>query len=277
MAISSTNNIKLGLIFIKENFGSIWLMTLKVMLTAIPLFFTLGFTVAGLGGLDLLTNITMSGEPSAPAIGEAIAGLSTGSILIAVLINGIALLLPLLATMAMMVAIIRSIVFNEKLDRSILSKLCNKTVLRVFVTEIIIGLLFLVIGAILIGITSLAFASALQGLFFSFMIMIPVFIYLLLRVSLIPIGVAVGDIQSVSEALPKTKGQIFNVFKVFVLSFLISMGLQLLIRLSTLTMTMEGTGMMMIGTILLLVVFVIIVPFYQIGNTALSHLYKKIR
>jgi len=107
--------------------------------------------------------------------------------------------------------------------------------------------------------------------------MVPVFIYLLLRVSLIPIGVAVGDIQSVSEALPKTKGQIFNVFKVFVLSFLISMGLQLLIRLSTLTMTMEGTGMMMIGAILLLVVFVIIVPFYQIGNTALSHLYKKIR
>ncbi|NCT08299.1 MAG: hypothetical protein GW769_16270 [Alphaproteobacteria bacterium] len=252
-------------------------MTFKVMLTAIPLFFTLGFTVAALGGLDLLTNITMSGEPPAPAIGEAIAGLSTGSILIAVLINGIALLLPLLATMAMMVAIIRSIVFNEKLDRSILSKLCNKTVLRVFVTEIIIGLLFLVIGAILIGITSLAFASVLQGLFFSFMIMVPVFIYLLLRVSLIPIGVAVGDIQSVSEALPKTKGQIFNVFKVFVLSFLISMGLQLLIRLSTLTMTMEGTGMMMIGAILLLVVFVIIVPFYQIGNTALSHLYKKIR
>lgn len=255
MSISATNNIKLGLLFIKENYGGIWLMTLKVILTAIPFFITLGITFS------------------------IMSGLSTSSLVMAALINLAALVLPLLAATAMMVAMIRSIVFDEKLDTTIFSKLCDKTVLKVLMTELIISLLFLGVAVIIVGVTALIISSSeiMTLLLLSLPLMIPVFIYLILRLSLIPIGVAVGDIQCASEAFPKTKGQLFNVFKVSILVLLISTALQLMAQVPSLIMGAEGTMMATIGLILVFAALIIIVPLHNLGTIAISHLHKKIR
>lgn len=297
MAISSTNNVKLGLIFIKENFGGIWLMTLKVIFATIPLFITLIITFATLFGSDFLALSDLPAIGVTPPVGEAtqmmgsppaipadpgISSLSAGSIVIAGLINLIALILPLLAVVAMMVAMIRSVVFDEKLDTAIFSKICDKTVLRVFMTEIILSLLFLGVFVIIVGAATLLTSSSgseamFQGMLFSLPVMIPAIIYLGLRLSLIPIGFAVGDIHCASEAFPKTKGQLFNVFKVFLLVFLISIAIQLITQIPTLIMGIEGTAMSMIGFIFLLAALIVAVPLHNIGLVSLSHLYKKIR
>ena len=295
MAISSTNNIKLSLIFIKENFGSIWMMTLKVFLSLIPLLFTLGLTFAIVGGAELLSTLTSMGI--SPNIGEAtqmmeapsvapmageIAGISTSTIIIAALINLVALILPLLAVTAMVVAMMRSVVFEEKLDTSIFSKLCDKNVIRVFITEIIIGLVFLGVTVIIIGATLMitsqpGSAGILQGLFFCAPILIPVIIFFALRIALIPVGIAVGDIQCASEAFPKTKGQLFNVFKIGLLAFLVSIVVQIITQIPVELTNNENTMVSMIGLILLFAAMVVAVPLYHIGSIALSHLYKKIR
>ncbi|HBN22739.1 MAG TPA: hypothetical protein DD412_05830 [Holosporales bacterium] len=270
-------------------------MTLKVILAAVPLFITLGITLFMIFGSSLLMGVTtmemvppmadtaqMMGSPPALPTGGEISGLSTGGMIVAGLINLVALILPLLAVTAMMVAMIRSIVFDEKLDTTIFSKLCDKTVLKVFMTELIISLLFLGVAVIIVGATTMITSQSgseamLQGLLFSLPIMVPVFIYLILRLILIPVGVAVGDIQCVSEALPKTKGQLFNVFKIFLLVFLISIALQLMTQIPTFIMGMEDAAMAMVGLILLLAALIIVVPLQNIGTVAISHLYKKIR
>lgn len=297
MAISSTNNVKLGLIFIKENFGGIWLMTLKVILASIPLFITLIITCAMMFGSDFLVlsdlpavGITppvgettqMMGSPPVMPMDAGISSLSMGGIIIAGLINLAALILSLLVFTAMMVAMIRSVVFQEKLDTTIFSKICDKTVLKVFMTELIITLLFTGVIVIIIGAATLLTSSSgsgamLQGLLFSLPVMIPAIIYLALRLSLIPIGVAVGDIQCASEAFPKTKGQLFNVFKIILLAFLISIVLQLMTQIPNLIMGIEGAAMSIVGFILLLAALIITVPLHNIGLVSLSHLYKKIR
>ena len=297
MAISSTNNVKLGLIFIKENFGGIWLMTLKVILAAIPLFITLIITLAMMFGTDFLSlsNVAATGGllpgidfispmetlPVIPA-DTGVIGLSMGGIIIAGLINLAALILPLLAVTAMMVAMIRSVVFQEKLDTTIFSKICDKMVLKVFMTELIITLLLTGIMVIIVGAATLLTSSSgseamYLGLLFSLPVLIPAIIYLILRLSLIPIGVAVGDIQCASEAFPKTKGQLFNVFKVFVLVFLLSIIFQLMTQIPTFIMGIEGSAMSMVGFILLFAAMIIVVPLHNIGTTSMSHLYKKIR
>jgi len=182
----------------------------------------------------------------------------------------------------MAVAMMRSVVFEEKLDTSIFSKLCDKNVIRVFITEIIIGLVFLGVTVIIIGATLMitsqpGSAGILQGLFFSAPILIPVIIFFALRIALIPVGVAVGDIQCASEAFPKTKGQLFNVFKIGLLAFLVSIVVQIITQIPVELTNNENTMVSMIGLILLFAAMVVAVPLYHIGSIALSHLYKKIR
>ena len=268
MSISSTNNIKLGLRFIKDNFFGIWSMTLKVILSALPLLIPLGVLMVTM----LVPEKTLAANLSA---------LSAGDITIAITVSLLLLAFPLLALSAMVVAIVRSIVFNEKLF--------DKKTVRVLAAILLIDLVILASVVIIIGIALLLSVGSLfiplsmnpmalmMPLFFTILVLIPVVTYLIVRFSLIPIGVAVGDIQSISEALPKTNGHLWNVFKVLVLATLISIGLQLIMEIPTLLLSEGNEIVTLIGITIMVVFLIIIVPIAQIGTTALSHLYKKIR
>ncbi len=276
MSISSTNNIKLGLRFIKDNFFGIWSMTLKVILSALPLLIPLGVLMVTM----LVPEKTLAANLSA---------LSAGDITIAITVSLLLLAFPLLALSAMVVAIVRSIVFNEKLNTAIFSKLFDKKTVRVLAAILLIDLVILASVVIIIGIALLLSVGSLfiplsmnpmalmMPLFFTILVLIPVVTYLIVRFSLIPIGVAVGDIQSISEALPKTNGHLWNVFKVLVLATLISIGLQLIMEIPTLLLSEGNEIVTLIGITIMVVFLIIIVPIAQIGTTALSHLYKKIR
>ena len=143
MSNSSVSNIKSGLIYIKNNFGALWLMTFKVGLMVIPLMLIGGASIISLIGLD---NLFMT-YPSAVYAGVAhmsgFMGLMSGmmeniyttSIIYTVLAGIGFLLAPLplmLAGSAMGVSVIRSIVLNQPLNTAIFSKLFDKTVLKYF-------------------------------------------------------------------------------------------------------------------------------------------------
>ncbi len=301
MSISSRSNVKSGLMYIKDNFGGLWIMLLKIFLSAIPFILIVGVSVVGLMGFgsmmdmmsqggvgaamgtDMIPSVmgavpdashmgSMMTGPSAmnPAMLEKLQSISMGEITVAGFGSLLGFLLVMLAGTAMMVAIIRSIVLDQPLETSIFSKLFDKTVLKVFGTVVLI---YFVIGLVTAAIVALGFATHPSAFILMF-----ISLYLMLRLALIPVGVAVDDINSLSDACCKTKGQVWNVFKVILLSILIIAVFQIILSIL-------GTGLGAIGgavggvlmLILMVTGLVIMMPLQQLLITSMAYLYKAIR
>lgn len=298
MSISSRSNVKNGLCFIKANFGAIWLMALKVFISVIPLMLIIGVSAFSMMGMDALMGMSPPADVAAPVVGalpdmshmgsqmgdamkmpggamggmmlDKLSNISVASMTFAGIGSLLGFVLVMLASSAMVVAMIRSIVLDQPLDTSIFSKMFDTMVLKYFGTVLIImliiGLVMAVVAALGFFVHPSAFVLALVG------------IYLGLRMALIPYGVAVGDINSLSEACEKTKGQIWNVFKVLVLSALVLLVFQLIIQALTFVFGMiVGTISGILLVLTMIGSLIILVPLQQIVTTSVAHLYKAIR
>ncbi len=298
MSISSGSNVKNGLCFIKSNFGAIWLMLLKVFISVIPLMLILGISAFSMVGLDALMGMSPPADVAAPVVGampdishmgsqmgeamkmpgggmgstmlEKLSHISMASMTFAGIGSLLGFLLVMLASSAMIVAMIRGIVLDQPLDTSIFSKMFNKMVLRYFAAILFISLVVFGVMAIVVALGFMVHPSAF--------VLSLVVIYLGLRLALIPHGVAVGDINSISDACKKTKGQMWNVFKVAFLSLLVLIVFQLVMQALAFAFGMVGGTISAILTaVLLIAAIIILVPLQQVMTTALAHLYKVIR
>lgn len=274
MSISSTHNVKLGLYFIKSNFGALWLMTLKVIITALPVLpvFIWGLTEMHLYNRTFAVSLTF---------------LSAGEIILISTVLLLSLVPPLLAFCALSVALTRSIVFEEKLNTAIFSKLFDKTVLKVFLVNTLIVLSFVITIVLIIGFFVFLEAAAskemdppmnpINSMTYIFLSIVPsifAITYLILRFSLIPLGIATGDINSLSGAFSKTKGQLWTVFKILLWVISITLTLNLT---GEIPIFLLSTDNMLVRGILLAILLILSVPLYHIGTIALSYVYKKIR
>ena len=259
MSISARAHVKNGLCFIKKNFGALWLMVLKVFVSLIPLGIIIGGSVFSLieGKLENL----MAVDPSNIGILNFVAAL-------------LALLFTFLVSSAIGVAIVRSVVLEEPLDTRIFSKIFDKIVLKYLAVSILILLVMMLTMGLSFAMVMVSGVPMYIGLF---LIAAPI-LYLLFRLALITYGVAMGDITSFSGAFKQTAGQVWHVFKVSVLAFLVVVLCQLAVSgVIYLLGFVGGTASMVLTMLVFFVSFVIFLPLQFLWGASISTLYKNIR
>lgn len=305
MYVSARKCVKSSLCFIKGNFGKIWVMFLKLALSVIPFLLIMGLVLYSLIGLNAMMGAMHNTMPTPMAKIEGV--VEPGYIAMAMTqfiskedkvammamvkeihpvklaLSGAGILAAIgvmfLATSAMLVNMTQSIISGSPLQTRIFSSLWDKRVKHYTGVSALLILSMIAFAVLFIG--GLGILGLSQGVLVvvALPLIVVVVISVLMRMVLIFPAMAMGDKSSFKDALKdaflKTKGQMWNVFKVFVLAQLVILLFQVLVGgLEIGVVYLDSPGL---AIVLSLVSLAITLPLSNLFMVSSAHLYKEIR